>query len=66
MQGTVRWWDPTRGYGYIKPDSGGHEVFVHVAAVQRSGLRGLIDGQRVIFDLVTDGNRKSAANLRIE
>ena len=64
--GTVKWFNTTKGYGFIAPDNGGKDVFVHISAVQRSGLTGLADNQKVTFDLEKsrDG-RESATNLSI-
>ena len=63
--GTVKWFNTTKGYGFIAPDSGGKDVFVHISAVERSGMTGLADDQKVEFDLETgrDG-REMATNLR--
>ena len=52
--GTVKWFNTTKGYGFIQPDAGGADVFVHISAVQRSGLQGLDDGQKVSYELATD------------
>ena len=64
--GTVKWFNTTKGYGFIAPDDGGKDVFVHISAVQRSGLTGLADNQKVSFELQTgrDG-RTSAVNLEL-
>ena len=64
--GTVKWFNTTKGFGFIQPDSGGKDVFVHISAVERSGLSGLADDQKVTYDLETgrDG-RESAANLAL-
>ncbi|MCC5992118.1 MAG: cold-shock protein [Rhodobacteraceae bacterium] len=64
--GTVKWFNATKGYGFIQPEGGSKDVFVHISAVERAGLRGLDDGQKVTFDLETsrDG-RESASNLAL-
>lgn len=64
-QGTVKWFNPTKGFGFIAPSDGGKDVFVHISAVERSGLRGLKDGEKVSFELETDERRgkTSAVNL---
>lgn len=64
--GTVKWFNTTKGFGFIAPETGGKDVFVHISAVERSGLRGLNDGQAVTFDLEKgrDG-RESAINLAL-
>ncbi|MDU9004800.1 MAG: cold-shock protein [Sedimentitalea sp.] len=63
--GTVKWFNTTKGYGFIAPDTGGKDVFVHISAVERSGLTGLADNQKVDYDLEEgrDG-REMAANLK--
>jgi CspA family cold shock protein len=63
--GTVKWFNPTKGYGFVQPDSGGNDVFVHISAVQAAGLRGLDEGQRVSYDLTTEKGKTSATNLKI-
>ncbi|MFW5655745.1 MAG: cold-shock protein [Roseicyclus sp.] len=62
--GTVKWFNSTKGYGFIAPEGGGKDVFVHISAVERSGLTGLADNQKVSFDLESgrDG-RQSAINI---
>ena len=64
--GTVKWFNSTKGFGFIQPEGGSKDVFVHISAVERSGLSGLNDGQKVTFDLEKgrDG-RESAANLAL-
>lgn len=64
--GTVKWFNSTKGFGFIAPDDGGKDVFVHISAVERAGLTGLQDNQKVSFDLQTgrDG-RASAADLKL-
>jgi CspA family cold shock protein len=64
--GTVKWFNTTKGFGFIAPDNGGKDVFVHISAVERSGLNGLADDQKVSFDIESgrDG-RESAVNLSL-
>lgn len=63
--GTVKWFDTGKGYGFIEPGDGEKDVFVHVSAVERAGLAGLKDGQKVEYDLVDGRNgRKAAENLK--
>ena len=61
--GIVKWFNATKGFGFIAPDCGGKDVFVHVTAVQRAGLQALSEGQRVNFDVVDDRKGKKAENL---
>ena len=63
--GVVKWFNATKGFGFIAPDGGGKDVFVHVTAVQRAGLQSLNEGQRVSFDVVDDRKGKKAENLVI-
>ncbi len=64
--GTVKWFNATKGYGFITPDQGGPDAFVHISAVERAGMDTLHEGQRVQYDLVRGRNGKSAAdNLRL-
>ncbi len=64
--GTVKWFNPTKGYGFIQPESGGSDVFVHISAVERAGLTGLGEGQRVSYELATNKGKTSAVNLKLE
>jgi CspA family cold shock protein len=63
--GTVKWFNPTKGFGFIQPDSGGSDVFVHVSAVQKAGLRTLNDGQKVTYELAAEKGKTSAVNLQL-
>lgn len=63
-QGTVKWFNPQKGFGFIQPDNGGSDVFVHVSAVEAAGLRGLNEGQKISFDVVTERGKSAAANLK--
>ncbi|MEL6806904.1 MAG: cold-shock protein [Pseudomonadota bacterium] len=64
--GTVKWFNTTKGYGFIAPETGGKDIFVHISAVERSGLTGLADNQKVTYDLEAgrDG-RESAVNIAL-
>ena len=59
--GTVKWFNPTKGYGFIQPDNGGADAFVHISAVERAGLTTLNEGQKVSYELQQGRNGKSAA-----
>jgi CspA family cold shock protein len=59
--GTVKWFNSTKGYGFIQPEDGGRDVFVHVTALERAGIRGLDDGQKVQYELETGRNGKESA-----
>lgn len=63
--GTVKWFDPAKGYGFIKPSDGGKDVFVHVTAVREAGLQTLVEGQEVDYELQTERGKTSAASLEL-
>ena len=63
--GTVKWFNPTKGYGFIEPQGGGKDVFVHISAVERAGLRSLNEGQGIEFELVSNRGGTPAENLRV-
>ena len=65
QKGTVKWFNSTKGYGFIKPQSGDKDVFVHISAVERAGLSALNEGQVVEYELVTNRGKTSAENLKI-
>jgi cold shock protein len=63
--GKVKWFNETKGYGFITPDAGGKDVFVHISAVQKAGLQGLKDNQKVSYDLAEERGKTSASNLKL-
>ena len=62
--GTVKWFTTTKGFGFIQPEDGGKDVFVHISAVERAGLRGLNEGQRVSFELKEERGKTAAVDLK--
>lgn len=64
--GTVKWFNEQKGYGFIQPDDGGKDVFVHISAVEQAGMRGLAEGQKIDYEIVTDrrSGKQSAGNLK--
>ena len=65
QKGTVKWFNPTKGYGFIQPNTGERDVFVHISAVERAGLSTLNEGQVVEYELVTNRGKTSAENLKV-
>ena len=65
--GTVKWFNTTKGYGFIQPDDGGADVFVHISAVERAGLRSLNEGQKITYELEQDrrSGKMAAGNLQV-
>jgi cold shock protein len=64
--GTVKWFNPTKGYGFIQPQGGGKDVFVHISAVERAGLSTLNEGQTVQYEMVSNRGKESAENLKVK
>ena len=62
--GTVKWFNATKGFGFIQPEDGGTDVFVHISAVERAGLKSLNDGQRVGYELQSERGKTAAVNLK--
>jgi cold shock protein len=62
--GTVKWFNATKGFGFIQPEEGGPDVFVHISAVERAGLRGLNEGQRVAYEVQNERGKNAAVNLK--
>lgn len=64
--GTVKWFNETKGFGFIQPDDGGKDVFVHISAVERAGMRNLVEGQKISYEIQTDkrSGKDAAGNLQ--
>ncbi len=62
--GTVKWFNNVKGFGFIQPQEGGKDVFVHISAVERAGMRTLVEGQRVSFEVQSERGRSAAVNLK--
>jgi CspA family cold shock protein len=63
--GIVKWFNPTKGFGFIQPEQGGSDVFVHISALERAGLKTLNEGARVSYEVVTEKGKLSAANIKL-
>jgi CspA family cold shock protein len=63
--GIVKWFNPTKGYGFIQPQDGGRDVFVHISAVERAGLNSLNEGQTIEYEIVSNRGKESADNLKV-
>lgn len=64
--GTVKWFNATKGYGFIQPDTGGKDVFVHISAVERAGFSSLAEGAKVSYEVMANRGKESAENLRLD
>ncbi len=62
--GTVKWFNPMKGYGFIEPDDGGKDVFVHISKVEQAGMGILNEGQKISYEIATEGGKTSVANLK--
>jgi CspA family cold shock protein len=63
--GTVKWFNGQKGYGFIQPDAGGKDVFVHISAVEKAGYDGLPEGAKISYDIIADRGKQSAGNLKL-
>lgn len=63
-QGTVKWFNSSKGFGFIQPEDGSGDVFVHISAVEKAGLRGLDEGQKISYDITSEKGKNSATNLK--
>ncbi len=64
-RGTVKWFNSQKGYGFIQPQAGGKDVFVHISAVEKAGLSSLNEGAKVSYEIISDRGKESAGNLRV-
>jgi CspA family cold shock protein len=65
-RGTVKWFNPTKGYGFIQPQAGGKDVFLHISAVERAGLSTLNEGQQIEYEIEENHGKTSAVNLKVK
>lgn len=63
-KGKVKWFNPNKGYGFIEPDDGGKDVFVHISAVEKAGMRHLVEGQQIEYEVQADKGKEAAVNLK--
>ncbi len=63
-QGTVKWFNSQKGFGFIQPDNGGNDVFVHISAVEAAGMRSLNEGQKITYEVTSDRGKEAATNLQ--
>lgn len=63
--GTVKWFNPTKGFGFIVPEDGGNDIFVHISEVEKAGLKALDEGQKVQFELQDNRGRQAAADIQV-
>lgn len=63
--GTVKWFNPQKGFGFLQPDDGGKDVFIHISAVEKAGLRTLNEGDRIEYDLIDNKGRSAAGDIRL-
>ena len=64
-RGAVKWFNATKGYGFVQPDGGGKDVFIHISAVERAGLSSLNEGQKIEFEVVANRGKESAENIKV-